>query len=241
MKLVEVLDYEALSLHAAAIIANQVRNKPNSVLGLATGSTPLGCYKELVRQHQEEGLDFSQITTFNLDEYYGLAPNHRNSYRHYMNHYFFNHINIDKNRTHIPSGIPQDLIAECRDYDQRASDIGGMDCQILGLGSTGHIAFNEPSPSFEPFTRLVDLDELTIQANGHYFKIENTIPRQAITVGMRFILNSRAILLLVSSDKKAQALERTLNGTVDPMVPASILQLHPNVTVIADKEALSML
>jgi glucosamine-6-phosphate deaminase len=116
-----------------------------------------------------------------------------------------------------------------------------MDCQILGLGSTGHIAFNEPSPSFEPFTRLVDLDESTIQANGHYFKIENTIPRQAITVGMRFILNSRAILLLVSSEKKARALERTVNGTVDPMVPASILQLHPNVTIIADKEALSML
>lgn len=241
MKLLAVSDYQKLSLKAAEIIATQVRQKPNSILGLATGSTPLGCYKELVRLHKEEGLDFSAITTFNLDEYYGLKENDRNSYHYYMNHYFFDHININKASTHIPNSLPQDVISECQAYDQLARDMGGMDLQILGLGTTGHIAFNEPDSTFHPFTRLVNLDKSTMAANGHFFKTNEAVPHQAVTVGMRFILNSRLILLLVSSDKKAEALERTLNGPIDPMVPASILQLHPNVIIIADAEARSKL
>ena len=241
MKLLAVSDYQKLSLKAAEIIATQVRQKPNSILGLATGSTPLGCYKELVRLHKEEGLDFSAITTFNLDEYYGLKENDRNSYHYYMNHYFFDHININKASTHIPNSLPQDVISECQAYDQLARDMGGMDLQILGLGTTGHIAFNEPDSTFHPFTRLVNLDKSTMAANGHFFKTNEAVPHQAVTVGMRFILNSRLILLLVSSAKKAEALERTLNGPIDPMVPASILQLHPNVIIIADAEARSKL
>ena len=241
MKLLAVSDYQKLSLKAAEIIATQVRQKPNSILGLATGSTPLGCYKELVRLHKEEGLDFSAITTFNLDEYYGLKEDDINSYHYYMNHYFFDHININKASTHIPNSLPQDVISECQAYDQLARDMGGMDLQILGLGTTGHIAFNEPDSTFHPFTRLVNLDKSTMAANGHFFKTNEAVPHQAVTVGMRFILNSRLILLLVSSDKKAEALERTLNGPIDPMVPASILQLHPNVIIIADAEARSKL
>ncbi len=241
MKLIEVNTYEELSLQAANIVANQINRKPRSVLGLATGSTPLGCYQELVRLYQNGELDFSEVTTFNLDEYYGLGPEDHNSYRYYMDHFFFDHINIKKSATHIPQGIPQDVLAECQAYDALASQMGGMDLQILGLGTTGHIAFNEPDSTFHPFTRLVNLDESTIQANGHYFKHKNDIPRQALTVGMRFILNSRLILLLASSEKKAMALERTLKGPVDPLVPASILQLHPNVIIIADDLARSML
>lgn len=239
MKLVEVDNYQSLSLKAAEYISKQVRNKPNSVLGLATGSTPIGCYQELVRRHQEEALDFKHITTFNLDEYYGLAPDNPNSYHYYMNYYFFNHINIDKTKTHIPDGLPKDVNDECLTYDRMAQEIGGMDIQILGLGSTGHIAFNEPDSTFHPNTRLVDLNKSTIKDNGHYFKREGFMPKQAISVGMRFILNSRLILLLVSSNKKAEALERTLYGPVDPQVPASVLQLHHNVIVIADNDALS--
>lgn len=241
MKLIEVYSYEELSLKAAQIVANQIKSKHNSVLGLATGSTPLGCYQELVRMYQNGEIDFSNITTFNLDEYYGLGPENRNSYRYYMDHYFFDHININKEATHIPQGIPQDVLTECQAYEALASQMGGMDLQILGLGTTGHIAFNEPDSTFHPFTRLVNLDESTIQANGHYFKHHNDIPRQALTVGMRFILNSRLILLLASSEKKAFALERTINGPIDPMVPASILQLHPNVVIIADDSARSKL
>lgn len=239
MKLLKVNDYQSLSVKAAEFIAHQVRQKPNSVLGLATGSTPIGCYQELVRQHQEESLDFQHISSFNLDEYYGLSSDNRNSYHHYMNYYFFDHIQIDKSKTHIPNGIPQDVDAECLAYDQMAQDAGGMDIQILGLGSTGHIAFNEPDTVFHPNTRLVDLNKSTIEDNGHYFKREGFMPSQAISVGMRFILNSRLILLLVSSEKKAEALARTLKGPVDPQVPASILQLHQNVIVIADEAALS--
>ena len=240
MNLIKVKDYQSMSLKAADYIAHQVRQKPNSVLGLATGSTPLGCYQELVRQHCEDALSFEHVTTFNLDEYYGLKPDNRNSYHHYMNFYFFDHINIDKSRTHIPNGVPQDISAECSAYDRMAEEMGGTDIQILGLGSTGHIAFNEPCPYFYPETRLVDLNKSTIDDNGHYFKLEGFMPSQAISVGMRFILNSRLILLLVSSEKKAQALERTLYGPIDPQVPASILQLHQNVIVIADGAALSM-
>lgn len=241
MELIKVKDYQALSLQAADIIANQVHRKPDSFLGLATGSTPIGCYQELVRRHQENGLDFSKVTTMNLDEYYGLAPDNKNSYRYYMDHYFFDHINIDKSATHVPNGIARDIEAECRQYDNLAIKLGGTDIQILGLGTTGHIAFNESDTTFHPFTRLVELNQSTLDANGHYFKTDNPIPGKAITVGMRFILNSRLILLLVSSDKKAKALERTINGPVDPMVPASILQLHSNVIIIADEEALSLM
>ncbi len=241
MKLIAVNTYEDLSQQAADIMESQIRQKPNSVLGLATGSTPLGCYQELVRRHQAEGLNFSDITTFNLDEYYNLPPDNPNSYHYYMNHFFFDHININKEATHVPNGMPKDLIAECREYDELSMKMGGTDIQILGLGITGHIAFNEPDDVFHPETRLVELNESTIQANGHYFKREGFMPSKAITVGMRFIFNSRLVLLLANSDRKAEALERTIHGPITPMVPASILQIHPNVIIIADKAALSKL
>ncbi len=234
------VDYADISRKAALIIAAQVQIKPHSVLGLATGSTPIGTYKELIRFHHEEDLDFSKVKSVNLDEYYGLGPDHEQSYHYFMRQNFFDHINIHLENTHVPDGLTADVSKTCAEYDAMVASLGGTDIQLLGIGDNGHIAFNEPHSFFFANTHLVDLNEETIKANARFFASENEVPRQAITMGMRSILSAKLILLLASGPKKAAAIGQMIHGPVDPQLPASILQLHPNVMVIADREALAL-
>ena len=240
MQIVSCVDYADMSRKAARIIAAQVTLKPHCVLGLATGSTPIGTYKELIRFHLEEELDFSNVTTVNLDEYYGLSPEHEQSYRYFMRQNLFDHINIPPENTHIPDGLTRDVARTCAEYDSMVSSLGGTDIQLLGIGDNGHIAFNEPHSFFFAQTHLVDLDEDTIKANARFFASEADVPRQAITMGMRSIFSAKLILLLASGPNKASAIAKMIKGPIDPQLPASILQLHPNVVVIAEKEALAL-
>jgi glucosamine-6-phosphate deaminase len=240
VQIVSCTDYAEMSRKAARIIAVQVQLKPHSVLGLATGSTPIGTYKELIRFHRDEELDFSNVITVNLDEYYGLSPEHEQSYRFFMQHNLFDFINIPLKNTHVPDGLARDVARACVEYDNLVASLGGTDIQLLGIGDNGHIAFNEPHSYFFAQTHLVDLNEETIKANARFFASEAEVPRQAITMGMRSILSAKLILLLASGPKKAEATARMINGPVDPQLPASILQLHPKVIVIADKEALAL-
>lgn len=240
MQIVSCVDYADMSRKAARIIAAQVMLKPHCVLGLATGSTPIGTYKELIRFHLEEELDFSNVTTVNLDEYYGLSPEHEQSYRYFMRQNLFDHINIPPENTHIPDGLTRDVARTCAEYDSMVSSLGGTDIQLLGIGDNGHIAFNEPHSFFFAQTHLVDLDEDTIKANARFFASEADVPRQAITMGMRSIFSAKLILLLASGPNKASAIAKMIKGPIDPQLPASILQLHPNVVVIAEKEALAL-
>lgn len=241
MQIVTCVDYAEMSRKAARIIAAQVQLKPQSVLGLATGSTPVGTYQELIRFHIDEELDFSGVTTVNLDEYYGLAPVHEQSYRYFMQHNLFDHINISPEKTYVPDGLTKDVARTCAEYDSLVASFGGTDIQLLGIGDNGHIAFNEPGAFFHAPTHVVDLTEETIKANARFFESEVEVPRQAITMGLRSILSAKLILLLASGPNKASAISRMIQGFVDPQVPASILQLHPNVMVMADKEALALL
>ncbi len=240
MQIISCVDYADMSRKTARIIAAQVQLKPHSVLGLATGSTPIGTYKDLIRFHRDEDLDFSLITTVNLDEYYGLSPEHEQSYRYFMQHNFFDHVNVNPQKTHVPNGLTQDVAVTCAEYDRMVTSLGGTDIQLLGIGDNGHIAFNEPHTFFIAQTHLVDLNEETIKANARFFDSEADVPRQAITMGMRSIFSAKLILLLASGANKASAIARMINGPIDPQLPASILQLHPNVMVIADKEALAL-
>jgi glucosamine-6-phosphate deaminase len=222
---------------AAQMIASLVRRKPNCVLGLATGSTPLGAYRELVRLHRDEGLDFSQATTFNLDEYVGLEPTHPQSYRNFMQQHLFQQINVDPRRTFVPDGRALDFEAHCRQYEQRIADAGGIDLQLLGIGSDGHIAFNEPGSSLGSRTRLKTLASETIRDNARYFGSEEQVPRLAITMGVGTILESRRCLLLAIGSEKAAAIRRTVEGPITAQVTASALQLHREVIVIVDEQA----
>ena len=240
MQIVSCVDYADMSRKAARIIAAQVQLKPQCVLGLATGSTPVGTYKELIRFHLEEELDFSKVTTVNLDEYYGLGPEHEQSYRYFMQHNLFNYVNIPPENTHVPDGLTRDVARTCAEYDNLVASLGGTDIQLVGIGDNGHIAFNEPHSYFIAQTHMVDLNEETIKANARFFESETEVPRKAITMGMRSILSAKLILLLASGPKKAEAIAHMINGPVDPQLPASILQLHPNVMVFADKEALAL-
>ncbi|EOD00144.1 glucosamine-6-phosphate deaminase [Caldisalinibacter kiritimatiensis] len=241
MKIIIVDDYKAMSKKAAIIIANQIILKPNSVLGLATGSTPLGTYNELVELHKEGIIDFSQVTTFNLDEYYDLSPDNTNSYHYYMMNNLFQYINIDLENTNIPNGITEDIDKECESYDQKIIQAGGLDLQLLGIGANGHIGFNEPNIKFESKTHLVGLDEKTINDNSRFFENKELVPKKAITMGIKNIMQARSILLLASGIDKADAIEKTVHGSITPKVPASVLQLHPNATLIIDKLAASKL
>ncbi len=240
MQIISCVDYADMSRKTARIIAAQVQLKPRSLLGLATGSTPVGTYQELIRFHRDEELDFSNVTTVNLDEYYGLSPEHEQSYRYFMQHNLFDHINVPLENTHVPDGLTRDIARTCAEYDDMVTYFGGTDIQLLGIGDNGHIAFNEPHTFFFAQTHLVDLNEETIKANARFFASEAEVPRQAITMGMRSILSAKLILLLASGPKKAEAIARMIKGPVDPQLPASILQLHPNVAVFADKEALAL-
>ena len=239
MKIYKVRDYEEMSRKAAAVIAAQIIAKPDSVLGLATGSTPIGTYKNLVAAYNAGDLDFSQIKSANLDEYRGLTKDNDQSYYYFMNDNFFDHINIDKANTNVPNGMEPDAEKECARYEELIASLGGVDLQLLGLGHNGHIGFNEPAPQFDKITHCVDLQESTIEANKRFFASIDDVPRQAYTMGCGTIMKAKKILILVSGADKADILYQVVNGPVTPQVPASILQFHPDVILIADEAAMS--
>lgn len=241
MRVIIVENYEEMSQKAAQMVASQIFLNPKSVLGLATGSTPVGMYKELIRMHKQGGLDFSQATSFNLDEYYGLPKTNKQSYDHFMRETFFDHINMSEEKRHIPNGLAKDIEKECHDYDQSISDIGGIDIQILGIGANGHIGFNEPNINFEARTHLVKLDEQTIKDNARFFKSEEEVPHKAISMGMKTIMQSKKIVLMASGANKAEAIQKTIEGKITSDLPASMLQIHKDVVFILDKEAASEL
>ncbi|MCA9154351.1 MAG: glucosamine-6-phosphate deaminase [Planctomycetales bacterium] len=230
-------DAAAGSLRAARFVADLVQRKPDCVLGLATGGTPLGTYRELIRMHREEGLDFSRVTTFNLDEYVGLGPSHPQSYRHFMDENLFRHINVNPDRTFVPDGRALDFDAFCESYEQRIRDAGGIDLQVLGIGSDGHIAFNEPGSSLGSRTRLKTLASETIKDNARFFGSEDRVPRLAVTMGIGTILESRRCLLIAFGEGKASAVRAAIEGPVTAQVTASALQLHRDVVAVLDQTA----
>ena len=215
--------------------------KPDCVLGLATGSTPVGAYQRLVELYRAGDVDFSQVRSINLDEYVGLAPTHDQSYRYFMQSNLFDHVNIDPANTNVPQGLAEDPEAECRRYNQVIHDLGPIDLQLLGMGHNGHIGFNEPSDVFERETHVVDLAQSTIQANARFFASADEVPRQAMTMGVQTIMQARKVLVAVSGKDKAEIVKKAFTGPVTPQVPASILQMHPDVVLVGDKAALSLL
>ncbi|NLZ66780.1 MAG: glucosamine-6-phosphate deaminase [Clostridiaceae bacterium] len=240
MKLICVSDEHEIGLETARLIASVVRLKPEAVLGLATGSSPIGAYAELARMCAEENLDFSDVRTVNLDEYVGLDGSHPQSYRYFMHKYLFDKVNIDPKNTYVPDGFAEDPDEECDLYDELLESLGYADLQLLGIGVNGHIGFNEPADFFIPETHVVKIAESTIDANQRFFDTRDEVPRYAITIGIKGILCAERIVLIASGRKKAEALKAACFGPVTPKMPASILQVHPNVTVIADDEAFSL-
>lgn len=235
-------DYSAMSKRAAQIFADEIRKKPDLVLGLATGSTPIGTYKELIRMHNEEGLDFSQVISFNLDEYYGLTPDNPQSYNYFMYDNLFNHINIQKENVHIPDGRASDIENYCKEYDNQIEKYGGIDLQLLGIGVNGHIGFNEPSDELIVGTHLTNLTEDTIKANSRFFDSPDQVPIKAITMGIGSIMKAKKIVLLANGKGKAEIMAKLLNNNfVTTKNPASLLMLHQDVTIIMDEEAASQL
>ncbi len=232
MKFITVKTYEELSAKAADIIAAQVIMKPDCVLGLATGSTPVGTYKKLAEKNAAGEIDFSSVTSVNLDEYAGLDGTHDQSYRYFMNKNLFDSINIDKAKTFVPNGTAADLEKEGHEYDALIKSLGGIDLQLLGIGVDGHIGFNEPDEFFTAATHPVVLDPSTIEANARFFASKDDVPKKAITMGMMSIMQAKKILLVANGKNKYDILKASMEGPVDPKVPASILQLHPDVTVI---------
>lgn len=232
-------DYSDLSRKAANIIAAQILMDPHCVLGLATGSSPVGTYQNLIEWYKRGDLDFSGITSINLDEYRGLSGKNDQSYRYFMNSNLFDHVNIDKTRTFVPNGLEPDSAKACQDYDQIIENAGGIDLQLLGLGHNGHIGFNEPSDAFACGTQCVDLTESTINANKRFFESEADVPRQAYTMGIGSIMKAKKILVVVSGEDKSEILEKVVRGPITPQVPASVLQLHRDTTIVADEAALS--
>ncbi len=241
MKIFVTENYEAMSKKAASIIGSYVTLHPDCVLGLATGSTPIGMYKELYTACQKGELDFSQVKTVNLDEYVGLDPKHDQSYRYFMQKNFFDHLNIDPKNTNVPNGLAEDPAAECARYDSVIDNYGGIDLQLLGIGHNGHIGFNEPADSFPVGTNCVTLQARTIEANSRFFASADEVPKKAFTMGIRAIMNARRILVIVNGADKADIVKAAVTGPVTPAVPVSILQLHPNVTLVGDKAAMSKL
>lgn len=239
MEVIIVPDGDALSRRAASIIAEVVRRKPRSVLGLATGSTPLGTYRELVRLYKEDNLDFSQVVTFNLDEYVGLPPAREQSYRYFMNENLFNLINIRKENTYVPDGMAGDVPAACAAYEDEICDQGGIDLQLLGIGGNGHIGFNEPGSSLASRTRPKTLTKATRNDNSRFFSGIDEVPKYAITMGIATIMESRRVVLLAGDKTKASAIAAAVEGPLSAMCPASVLQMHPAVTIIADSAAAS--
>lgn len=241
MKIIKTKDYDQMSRAAANIISAQVIIKPKCVLGLATGSTPIGTYNQLVEWYKKGDLDFSEVTTVNLDEYKGLSPENDQSYRYFMNTHLFDHINIDKSRTFVPDGLEKDSEKACSDYNKIIHSCGGIDLQLLGLGNNGHIGFNEPGSAFEKETHCVSLTQSTIDANARFFASMDEVPREAYTMGIKTIMQAKKVLVVVSGSQKADIVKKAFFGPITPEVPASVLQLHNDVTIVGDEEALSAL
>lgn len=236
MKFITVSGYEKLSRQAANIISAQIIMKPQSVIGLATGSSPLGVYRQLTDWYNKGDVDFSGVTTVNLDEYVGLCESDEQSYRHFMQTNFFDHINIHRENTFVPNGCAEDLEKECAEYDARIGRLGGIDLQLLGIGVDGHIGFNEPADVFVKSTHVVDLHESTIRANSRFFENEDQVPRQAVTMGMVSIMQAKKILLIANGKAKKDIVQKAFFGPITPEIPASILQLHPDITVVFSEE-----
>lgn len=241
MKIIKATDYKDMSRKAANIISAQVIMKPACVLGLATGSTPIGTYEQLVEWYKKGDLDFSGVTTVNLDEYRGISRDNEQSYYYFMNEKLFSKVNIDKEKTFLPDGMEPDAEKACADYNAIIRSVGGIDLQLLGLGHNGHIGFNEPGMAFEAETHCVDLTESTMKANQRFFASMEDVPKQAYTMGIKTIMQAKKILVVVSGKDKAQILKDAFFGPITPHVQASVLQLHNDVTVVADAEALSAL
>lgn len=239
MQIYRAKDYEDMSKKAANIIASQVVLKPDCVLGLATGSTPIGAYKNLVEKYEQGDLDFSQVTTVNLDEYKGLPRENDQSYYYFMHDNLFDHVNVKPENTHLPDGTKEDANEECARYEELIRSLGGQDLQLLGLGHNGHIGFNEPDTVFEKTTHCVDLQESTIEANKRFFASADDVPKQAYTMGIGTIMQAKKILVVVSGEDKADTVAKAFFGPVTPEVPASILQFHKDVILVADEAALS--
>lgn len=239
MKIYKAKDYKDMSRKAANIISAQVIMKPNCVLGLATGSTPIGTYAQLVEWYNKGDLDFSKVTTVNLDEYKGLPRTNDQSYYYFMHQHLFDRVNIDPERTNVPNGMEPDAEKECGRYEELIRSLGGVDLQLLGLGHNGHIGFNEPGEAFEKETHCVDLTESTIEANKRFFASADDVPKQAYTMGIKTIMQAKKILIVVNGENKADIVERAFFGPVTPEVPASILQLHNDVTLVGDEAALA--
>jgi len=232
-------DYEAMSNEAAQIVADRLRRKPDLVLGLATGTSPLGMYRALIQMHKQHGLDFSKVTTFNLDEYVGLAPTHDQSYRYFMNVNLFNHINIPERHIFVPDGMADDIDAHCEWYEEEIKKAGGIDLQVLGIGANGHIAFNEPGSSLGSRTRVKTLTDTTRWDNARFFERREEVPKYALTMGVGTIMDSKELLLLANGAGKAVAIKAAAEGPITAQVPASVIQLHRTAYVIVDKDAAS--
>lgn len=241
MRICQVEDYAAMSRMAADIVASQIMEKPDCVLGLPTGSTPVGAYALLAERQRKGELSFARVRCVNLDEYCGLAPEHEQSYRYFMEKNLFGLVDIRSENTNMPNGLAPDPAAECARYDRLIDGLGGIDLQLLGLGQNGHIGFNEPGPAFIPETHLVPLTDSTINANSRFFASKDEVPRRALTMGIRAIMQARRILVMVSGENKARAVKKAFTGPVVPDVPASILQLHRDVVLVADQAALGEL
>lgn len=240
MNIIKATDYNDMSRKAANIISAQVILHPSCVLGLATGSSPLGLYSQLVERYKQGDLDFSQVRSVNLDEYLGLTHDNPQSYYYFMNENLFNKINIAPENTHIPDGMAKDAQKACQEYEQAIQALGGIDLQLLGLGNNGHIGFNEPGTGFEQLTHCVALTDSTIQANSRFFEKPEDVPTKACTMGIKSIMMARKIVIIVNGKGKADIVRRAFFGPVTPEVPASILQMHPDATLVADAEALSL-
>ena len=241
MKLIIEKDYENISKRAANEILKIVNNKEHSILGLATGSSPVGLYEELIKLNEEKKIDFSKVTTINLDEYIGISNNHPQSYRYFMNDTLFNHINIDKNNTYVPNGNAEDMEAECVGYDKKIRDLGGIDLQLLGIGGNGHIAFNEPDEELVVGTHVTGLTQSTIEANSRFFDSIDEVPKKAITMGLGEIMKAKSIILIASGKGKAEAIAKLFSGKITTKSPATLLAVHNDVTIIIDEQAASLL
>lgn len=241
MKIILAKDYYDMSRKAANLISAQVIMKPNCVLGLATGSTPVGAYRQLIEWYDKGDIDFSGVTTVNLDEYRGISRDNPQSYWYFMHQNFFNHVNLRPDHIHLPDGMNPDAEKACRDYNAVIRDVGGIDLQLLGLGLDGHIGFNEPGAAFELETHCVNLTESTIEANKRFFEKKEDVPRQAYTMGIKSIMQARKVLMAVNGANKAEIVKKAFFGPVTPKVPASILQMHPDFTLVLDHEAASQI
>ncbi|MGL4363380.1 MAG: glucosamine-6-phosphate deaminase [Cellulosilyticaceae bacterium] len=234
-------NYDAMSAQGAEVVASLLKEKPNAILGLATGGTPVGMYKELIAKNKSGEITFKDVSAYNLDEYYPIEKTNDQSYDYFMKDNLFNHVDIDVTRTYIPNGQATDSTEESKAYDEAVRRTGGVDVQVLGIGSNGHIGFNEPTDVFEPITHRVKLDERTIQDNARFFGSVEEVPTEAITMGIGTIMTAKSILLLASGKGKAPVVAEMLTGKVNPQVPASVLQFHQNVIVVLDEDAASEL